>query len=607
MTTPTTNQVPSSDPRDLLFNAEALDKAVNDSALSFIDRKGALRKTVAGAIDSIAAVNVRGAWVTATSYALKDVVTSGGIAYICIVAHTSGASFASDLAAKWRVHQGVLASDLAEDNPVKAAALVTLPTEFTDEQATSVFSILKSRARVKRFWVSGDGADWKSAFRKAAASGARRIIVEGDTVYSVSDQIDLLSNQDWEFENVDIQLTDDTKRLFSSIGGSDWSIRGMARVAGNLVTSSTTGECGLYIENGKRYVVENFQARNFKGNGIHLAGSSAGALRGDRGQLIGVSAFQCMKGAAVDAGAGAEYNDWVAPHFSGCSIGMEQAAGNNVVIGGTIVDNTTGVRLLAGANHCHGGFYGTAINHSATYNLHATSVTNGHTFSGVHFYGNGGSTGAIYLQGCKGILIADGIIDCWVYNDTGAGSGANRIEGNYLPGDYGVTLASTNGGLPQLFVRGNYGPSGPSQLNDAAPIAALVARSTNQSLAPAGTAVKAAWDSESIDNRGIHSAGDFTVPAGLGTQLYEISADVYVTASSGIASGGFVEVRVNGAARATWPLTSINGTNGSVGGDSTLMPLSSGDIVTLWITANTGSASPVLAATQSRMSIMLRG
>lgn len=45
----------------------------------------------------------KGAWVTATAYAVKDLVTSSGAVYICVTAHTSG-TFATDLAAgKWMV------------------------------------------------------------------------------------------------------------------------------------------------------------------------------------------------------------------------------------------------------------------------------------------------------------------------------------------------------------------------------------------------------------------------------------------------------------------------------------------------------------------------
>lgn len=45
--------------------------------------------------------NPRGAWVTATAYAVKDMVTNSGLVYVCVVAHTGG-TFATDLAAgKW--------------------------------------------------------------------------------------------------------------------------------------------------------------------------------------------------------------------------------------------------------------------------------------------------------------------------------------------------------------------------------------------------------------------------------------------------------------------------------------------------------------------------
>lgn len=40
------------------------------------------------------------AWVTGTAYALWDKVTDSGLAYICKVAHTAGATFAGDLSAK---------------------------------------------------------------------------------------------------------------------------------------------------------------------------------------------------------------------------------------------------------------------------------------------------------------------------------------------------------------------------------------------------------------------------------------------------------------------------------------------------------------------------
>ena len=44
----TTNPVPSSDPTDLLFNAQKLDEVVNGPALSYVDRLGNVRLTWAG-------------------------------------------------------------------------------------------------------------------------------------------------------------------------------------------------------------------------------------------------------------------------------------------------------------------------------------------------------------------------------------------------------------------------------------------------------------------------------------------------------------------------------------------------------------------------------
>lgn len=53
------------------------------------------------ALFATAGATIRGDWVTATSYAVRDVVTESGATYICATAHTSG-TFSTDLAAdKW--------------------------------------------------------------------------------------------------------------------------------------------------------------------------------------------------------------------------------------------------------------------------------------------------------------------------------------------------------------------------------------------------------------------------------------------------------------------------------------------------------------------------
>ena len=124
MTTPTSNPVPSSAPQDLLFNAEVLDAVVTGSAAAVTDRRGISRMSMQGAIDTLKAFNARGAWVTGTVYALKDVAVTGGIAYAAVLPHTAG-TFATDLAAgRWVVHQGVVGADLASPASGKGDALV---------------------------------------------------------------------------------------------------------------------------------------------------------------------------------------------------------------------------------------------------------------------------------------------------------------------------------------------------------------------------------------------------------------------------------------------------------------------------------------------------
>jgi hypothetical protein len=74
----------------------------------------------------IIAENLRGQWVAATAYALKDVYTDNGIAYIVVISHTS-TSIANDAAnGKVKVWQGVLFSDL--DAPSGSTLVGDLPS-----------------------------------------------------------------------------------------------------------------------------------------------------------------------------------------------------------------------------------------------------------------------------------------------------------------------------------------------------------------------------------------------------------------------------------------------------------------------------------------------
>lgn len=84
--------------------------------LTAIDRFGHHKKTLAGAIASLSSIINRGAWAPTTAYAVKDIVLESGTWYICVVAHTSSGTFATDLPTKWRVFQGVTLGDLSAED-----------------------------------------------------------------------------------------------------------------------------------------------------------------------------------------------------------------------------------------------------------------------------------------------------------------------------------------------------------------------------------------------------------------------------------------------------------------------------------------------------------
>lgn len=192
MTAPTANPVPSAAPQDLLYNAEQIDKVVNSSEATYPDRFGVQRLTLAGAVDTIRAINVRGAWASGTSYAPKDVVSNSGTWYIAIDTHTAGASFAGDLAAHWRVYQGVVASDLAGyATEAEGAGLVGFDPTLNYAAATIGAALRYSIVYPHLFpWLAPtDGSDAGPAIRACIAANPGRTIYlsrAGGATYTIS-------------------------------------------------------------------------------------------------------------------------------------------------------------------------------------------------------------------------------------------------------------------------------------------------------------------------------------------------------------------------------------------------------------------------------------
>jgi hypothetical protein len=100
MTNPTQAQIDK-----LTTNLGRWDDIVNGSETDTVTLDNSTVKTVSGYLAELKAYNSLGAWQTAYSYAVKDVVSESSVLYVCLVAHTSG-TFSTDLSSgKWAILQ----------------------------------------------------------------------------------------------------------------------------------------------------------------------------------------------------------------------------------------------------------------------------------------------------------------------------------------------------------------------------------------------------------------------------------------------------------------------------------------------------------------------
>jgi hypothetical protein len=106
------------------------------SAMTATDRLGNTKSTMYGAVETLKSFTSRDAWATATAYAVKDLVSESGTWYVCVVAHTSSAAFATDTASKWRVYQGLIAADLASGATLTKVKSPRFEGTATDDAGT---------------------------------------------------------------------------------------------------------------------------------------------------------------------------------------------------------------------------------------------------------------------------------------------------------------------------------------------------------------------------------------------------------------------------------------------------------------------------------------
>lgn len=197
---PTTNQVPSTDPSDLLFNAGKLDEVVSGSSSTYTDRLGISRRTMAG-IDAAADLVLSGlgyappvAYAAGISLTLTtQTVEYAGEVYAPKVANLPFTTSGTFETAKFRLIQGVASADLASGG---GAAMVGYTPAGTGAVATTVQSKLLESVSVFDFMTAAeksgciDGSvDVTAAVKKALDAAdsiyfPRGVYLIGETIYT---------------------------------------------------------------------------------------------------------------------------------------------------------------------------------------------------------------------------------------------------------------------------------------------------------------------------------------------------------------------------------------------------------------------------------------
>lgn len=458
-------------------------------------------------------------------------------------------------------------------------------------------NLLGSAVSVLKYGAKGDGIRDDAPTINLVSQNHSSVRVPKRT-YLMKSKVSIRAGQCWLMDNP--LFTQDGVAFTTILEAddiADWSILGKTRIKGTLVTSSDVGaEKGLVVKGCSKYLVEGISCETMRSHGIHIMeGASAPAPRGDQGQFLGCSAHKNRVGVEVDAHTSAEFNTFTNFQAAGNLDGIIVGAGNTSFIGGNCVDNTRGVTLLSGANHAHGEFSGMRIDHNNEYNLKTVSVTNGHTFTGCHFYGNGGSTAPIWFENSKGMNLQGGVVDCAIRND--GTTGQNAICNNYIPS---ATPALFGTNPEYLRMLDNFDADGSWVLNDPAQEYTLLSRgASGQAIPPATVLI---FNSATKDKRGHYnlSTGEYTAPV---AGVYRVKSNITITGSGFTAAGAsFVILKVNNVTKGYMPVISVSDTI-AIGDVSKDLLLTAGDVVTL--ESSVGGTSPVLAITSSTASFEL--
>jgi hypothetical protein len=245
-----------------------------------------------------------------------------------------------------------------------------------------------------------------------------------------------------------LKTSDPTGVILQGVSKTAWQIGGrlnllgtvadgVALTAGGRNPADTFVQKGFYLDSCYDFDVELVQAKDFHGPAIHIS-ADAGTVPGSkpyghRGAWGRVRTINSEYGLLIDDGPGAEYVTWNHLDLFACHIGMNVAAGNNEMLGGTIGANDIGIELRAGSNHLHGIIANMQINHNLV-SIDAENIENGQTFTGCHIY-----QGPIRLDGSHDIFFDGGKIDVTDISAItlgGPAPGPNYFRDVHFPGTY---------------------------------------------------------------------------------------------------------------------------------------------------------------------------
>lgn len=369
-----------------------------------------------------------------------------------------------------------------------------------------------------------------------AAQNAGDVIRVPTGTYFLSNKVDILDDKDWIFDNVTFTHSNVANSFFSAVGKARFSMRGKLRIVGTRTTTETGAETALILEDCEDFHIENIVAQGLAGKGFDVRGTTAGAYFAAKAVANGLLAVGCAVGFDMQAGSGAEYGTWANCSAVGNGTGVQMAAGNHVWTGGAITDNDIGVDLLDGANHLHGSFVGTLINHNTTL-VRGTDVQLGHTFADCRFY-----DGAFDFDGCANIVFEGGVMDDVTFNnDAGTAGSYNYVRNVNFPGDTPVSSVSGTAPGKLQFVR-NYGPGITRALNAPWEHYVSVYRSTATQAVSGATTMVFPLALQNRDSAYNTTTGVFTAPE---SGWYRISYTALMTGTAVSETGTFIDMQAD--------------------------------------------------------------